>query len=220
MSSSIKIENLQSEVMKYLTDYVEAVVKAIADYGGYTYTPPGMSNGDTYIVEKGDMYRLKEIEPLLSSDSFFEDPVKRCMAMFLAEVMSRSLRDADPDENLFDFVVSAINALSTRPLSPDFHLYFLLRLSAYLGFEPNMDGQGEAFDLENGVRCHPDPANMHVLDEQYSLLLIRLCQMDGTLTLTHAERQHLLDIILLYYKLHLPAFGNVRSLDVLRELFA
>ena len=175
---------------------------------------------DAVIVEKGEMYRLKEIEPLLSSDSFFEDPVKRCMAMFLAEVMSRSLRDADPDENLFDFVVSAINALSTRPLSPDFHLYFLLRLSAYLGFEPNMDGQGEAFDLENGVRCHPDPANMHVLDEQYSLLLIRLCQMDGTLTLTHAERQHLLDIILLYYKLHLPAFGNVRSLDVLRELFA
>lgn len=175
---------------------------------------------DAVIVEKGEMYRLKEIEPLLSSDSFFEDPVKRCMAMFLAEVMSRSLRDADPDENLFDFVVSAINALSTRPLSPDFHLYFLLRLSAYLGFEPNMDGQGEAFDLENGVRCHPDSANMHVLDEQYSLLLIRLCQMDGTLTLTHAERQHLLDIILLYYKLHLPAFGNVRSLDVLRELFA
>lgn len=175
---------------------------------------------NTVIVEKGDIYRLKEIEPLLSPDSFFDDPVKRCMAMFLAEVMSRTLREADPDENLFDFVASAINSLSSGPLSPDFHLYFLLRLSAYLGFEPNMDGAGEAFDLQNGVRCSADPTNLHVLDEKLSFLFIRLCLKDDTLTLTHAERQHLLDIILLYYKLHLPAFGNVRSLDVLRELFA
>lgn len=44
----------QKKLQNNLTDYVEGVVKAIADYGGYTYTPPGMSNSDTYIVEKGD----------------------------------------------------------------------------------------------------------------------------------------------------------------------
>ena len=44
----------QKKLQNNLTDYVEGVVKAIADYGGYTYTPPGMSNKDTYIVQKGD----------------------------------------------------------------------------------------------------------------------------------------------------------------------
>ena len=44
----------QKKLQNNLIDYVEGVVKAIADYGGYTYTPPGMSNGGTYIVEKGD----------------------------------------------------------------------------------------------------------------------------------------------------------------------
>ncbi len=175
---------------------------------------------NTVIVERGDMYSLKEIEPVLSYDSLIDDPIKRCMAMFLAEVMSRTLREADPDENLFDFLVSAIQSLTCGPVSPDFHLCFLLRLSSYLGFEPNIDGVGEAFDLENGIRCCPNPANMHILDGRLFSLFVRLVQTDETLTLTHSERQHLLDVILLYYKLHLPAFGNVRSLDVLRELFA
>ncbi len=40
-----------------LTDYVEGVVRAIADYAGYPYTPPsgtGGSAGNTYIVQRGD----------------------------------------------------------------------------------------------------------------------------------------------------------------------
>lgn len=45
----------QRKLQDNLNDYVEGVVKAIADYGGYTYIPPGMSTGNnTYTVVKGD----------------------------------------------------------------------------------------------------------------------------------------------------------------------
>ena len=45
----------QKKLQNNLTDYVEGVVKAIADYGGYTYIPPGMSSEkNTYTVVKGD----------------------------------------------------------------------------------------------------------------------------------------------------------------------
>lgn len=45
----------QQKLQNNLTDYVEGVVKAIADYGGYTYIPPGLSTGNsTYTVVKGD----------------------------------------------------------------------------------------------------------------------------------------------------------------------
>lgn len=45
----------QKKLQNNLTDYVEGVVKAIADYGGYTYIPPGTSdNNNTYTVVKGD----------------------------------------------------------------------------------------------------------------------------------------------------------------------
>ena len=45
----------QQKLQNNLTDYVEGVVKAIADYGGYTYIPSGMSTEkNTYTVAKGD----------------------------------------------------------------------------------------------------------------------------------------------------------------------
>lgn len=45
----------QQKLKNNLTDYVEGVVKAIAEYGGYTYTPPGTSiEQNTYTVVKGD----------------------------------------------------------------------------------------------------------------------------------------------------------------------
>lgn len=45
----------QKKLQNNLTDYVEGVVKAIADYGGYTYIPPGMSTeNNKYTVVKGD----------------------------------------------------------------------------------------------------------------------------------------------------------------------
>lgn len=45
----------QQKLKNNLTDYVEGVVKAIAEYGGYTYTPPGTSiEENTYTVVKGD----------------------------------------------------------------------------------------------------------------------------------------------------------------------
>lgn len=45
----------QQKLQNNLEDYVEGVVKAIADYGGYTYLPPDISSSqDTYMVQKGD----------------------------------------------------------------------------------------------------------------------------------------------------------------------
>lgn len=45
----------QKKLQNNLTDYVEGVVKAIADYGGYAYVPPGMSTeNNIYTVVKGD----------------------------------------------------------------------------------------------------------------------------------------------------------------------
>ena len=48
-----------SKLRNNLLDYVEGAVKAITEYAGYTYTPPGVetpdiSNNNYYIVQRGD----------------------------------------------------------------------------------------------------------------------------------------------------------------------
>lgn len=42
-----------AQLKNNLNDYVEAVVKSIAEYAGVPYKPPGVS-GNTYVVKKGD----------------------------------------------------------------------------------------------------------------------------------------------------------------------
>lgn len=42
-----------AQLKNNLNDYVEAVVKSIAEYAGVSYKPPGVS-GNTYVVKKGD----------------------------------------------------------------------------------------------------------------------------------------------------------------------
>ncbi len=56
------IDNVKdaNKLKNNIEDYVEGVVKAIADYTGYQYTPPGLNNQQgTYIVRKGDtLYKI------------------------------------------------------------------------------------------------------------------------------------------------------------------
>ena len=53
------IDNINdaNKLRNNLNDYAEAVVKAVAEYAGYTYAPPGESpnqNNEIYIVKRGD----------------------------------------------------------------------------------------------------------------------------------------------------------------------
>lgn len=45
--------NDSKKLQNDLLDYVEAVVRALANYGGYTYVPPEGS-GEYYTVQRGD----------------------------------------------------------------------------------------------------------------------------------------------------------------------
>lgn len=47
-------ENDIRKLRENITDYAEAVVRAIAKYAGYNYTPPNTQTPNTYIVKKGD----------------------------------------------------------------------------------------------------------------------------------------------------------------------
>jgi len=153
------------------------------------------------------------------------DPVKNSLAIFIAEVLYRTLKRSEADENLYQFIEKSVEALDCCQVGlANFHLVFLLKLTRYLGFSPNNDGSdSDYFDLINGDFGRTRPAHAHFLLPQMTRVFSQALQVDYVsmeqLKLNRDVRYKLLEAVVEYYRLHVPDFYGLNSLVVLHALF-
>ena len=108
----------------------------------------------------------------------------------------------------------------------NFHLVFLMRLSRFLGLYPNLEDYhtGDYFDLLNAcfTSTRPQLHSSYINPEEAGRLRQLMRMNYETMHLfgmSRAERTRCLTIMNDYYRLHLPDFPALKSLDVLKELF-
>lgn len=180
-----------------------------------------------YHKPSGNIQRLAELshQPVFLSIPY--DIVKSSIAMFLNEVLYKSLRQHAADEVLFEFLFHAIEILDSldRGLA-DFHLYFLLRLTRFLGFYPDttLSSNATYFDLKNGCYSRMQPPHAFILEQPYTALWTNILNSNfdnlHSLHLSSQERKVILEKILEYYQFHVEGFGRVRSHEVLKEVLS
>lgn len=172
-----------------------------------------------------DLHRIKEVKMACVFTEIPYNPVKNALALFLSEVLYRTLKQDDVDEGLFLFLENSIQQLDCCEKGvANFHLVFLMKLTRYLGFEPNVDGnEFRYFDLMNGVFLQERPLHSHFILPEVSLWFYKVLGCDysllGSLTLSREARVKLIEVLIEYYRLHLPDFHGVQSIDVLHSLF-
>lgn len=146
---------------------------------------------------------LSSRHPLLGIRS---DLHKNTMTLFLSEVLWRVVKEGAAEEGLYDWCLRSILTLDAlRSDFSNFHVRFLLELAVALGFRPSQD------DLLPFVREHTAVAMRLLQAELGEALLIPL---------TGQERNTLCEEILRYLEYHTESAIKVRSLAVLRELYA
>jgi DNA repair protein RecO (recombination protein O) len=151
------------------------------------------------------------------------DVFKQSIALFLAETLAHSLFEEERNPELYEYVETALIWLDTHDKTSNFHILFLLNLTKYLGFYPEQGNlHCSYFDLREGVFTDQKPLNNGIYGEKLilfkSLIGINF-DVIGKLRLNSKSRNIMLDILLDYYELHLPAFKKPKSLDVLKEVF-
>lgn len=180
-----------------------------------------------YHKNTGNVQRISELKnaPVLLSIPY--DVIKSCIAIFLNEVLYKAIKQQSPDENLFDFVFSAIEWLDHQTESvANFHLVFLTRLTRYLGFYPDryMAGNADYFDIKNGQFTRFKPESVSYLSpphtQNFGLVLQTGFEDMQLLKLSNDERRYLVQKLLEYYAMHIEGFGNIKSADVLEEVLA
>jgi DNA repair protein RecO (recombination protein O) len=123
---------------------------------------------------------------------------------------------------LFRFTETCIRFLNDSEQDyVNLHLYFLLELSRYLGFEPQNNYSTERcyFDCREGLFSnYPLSFPLGLNATESGLFSRSLSQSLLQTRITNQERRILLDSILAYFKMHIPGFNDLKSLDVLRVL--
>ena len=174
-----------------------------------------------------NIQHIKEAKAHIPLIAFLTDPVKSALGIFIAELMSKVIREEQTNRLLFDFLLQSVQILELTNVSPaNFHLVFMLRLSRLLGFYPNANDyqKGMFFDMQNGAFTRYQPAHIHFLSSDESVIFYNLLRMSyenmSVFRFSGRERQAIIHRILEYYRLHLSDFPEIKSLKVLHDVFS
>lgn len=159
--------------------------------------------------------------------NLYADPVKNAVVLFLAEILSRVIREQEQNSALYAFLTDAVALYDLlEEGKANFHLLFLLRISEFLGFRIHRESyrEGYWFDMTEGVFTPHTPDHVWYMTPPEAYLLHAVLNMQfsnmATYRFSREQRTALLDKIVLYFRLHLPDLKEIRSLEILKMLFA
>jgi len=165
---------------------------------------------------------LKISEPF--SDLLF-DPIKRAVALFIAELIQNCIYEEEQNTELFLFLHHSILWLDlSKDSCTHFHLTFMMKLTKYLGFTP-MDNSENAlcFDLQTGTFLKHKPVHNYFIEEDELAGWIELinCKYENlkNLHFSNKLKRNLVQALMDYYKLHLIHFKELNSQHILQLIF-
>jgi DNA repair protein RecO (recombination protein O) len=173
---------------------------------------------------KGNLNTLKDTRITYPYESLYQNYTKQAVTYFLAELLNNCLQENEENTALFIFLETSLKWLDLHQNSENFHLVFLIKITRYLGFYPEISGcEKNYFGLKEGRFLENPPYTDFVSGKELilfkELLGTNFDSMDKVL-LNVADRQKLLEVLMKYFELHLSGFRRPRSIQVLKELFS
>ena len=164
---------------------------------------------ETLQKAKSNIHSIKEARPTLALNNINTDIAKSSIAFFITEIIYKTLKDEEVDIDLYNFIEDFIITLEEAENINNYHLIFLIRLTSFLGFLPNIDEIKTEFN-KNYSFDYTTIFKTILSTDNYSL---QFPEIDKT------KRAELLQLILNYYSLHIPNFTEIKSLSILQEVF-
>lgn len=176
---------------------------------------------------KGSLHKLKCASALTNLPELYSDIFKMNIILLWGEILNLILRNEGKNEILFDFIVQSAEYLnSTREGVGNFNLFFLYRLTGIIGFRINTDTwqEGYVFNIHDGSFYPAGNTLSGISGPNTAKIIYRLCisplEEIKDIPLDRQSRNILLDIILLFLSTHLNLNFNIKSVQIIREVFS
>lgn len=149
--------------------------------------------------------------------------LKGAVVMFLSEILTTTLKEEEANPSLYEFLETTLQWLDHETEFANFHLLFLLELSKHLGFYPDTSQSNfPYFNLRSGS-FELKPQTPYTISGENLVLMKQLLGIKfdslNSLKLHSKQRQSFLNLLLLYFELHLSDFRKPKSLQVFNEVF-
>lgn len=169
------------------------------------------------------LHTIKEVKFNYIYKSLHTNIYKSAIVLFLSEILSNVLKEEEKNDDLFHYLETALQYLDNEDQFSNFHILFLLKLTRYLGFQPeNLNTKVPYFNLESGVFEATNNGIYSISGENLVLLKSLLgTNFDALhmIRINAKQRQEFLNMLLYYFELHLGNFKKPKSLQVLNEVF-
>jgi DNA repair protein RecO (recombination protein O) len=227
------------QIIKY--NDTDAIIKAYTEHTGYTgyYVKSYFSTKSRKykkallqpgaLVEmivthknKDTLEYIKEVNTLYHYKNLHTNFDKLNIATFIREILLESLKNEQGDKTLFQFIYNSFVTLDTSFKPANFHLYFLLKLTEYLGFFPDIKNEGYYFDLLNGTSSESIPPHPF-LDKKETIWFKQISGMifavKNDIKIQTNDKKKYIDIMLTYYQLHIAGFKTPKSVEILHKIY-
>lgn len=191
------------------------------------FQPTAILDLVVYHSDNKPMQRIKEFSWGILYTSLLSHVIKNSIASFMTELLQKCLKQPEPNPDLFNFCEASFLELDRADdrVAANFALFFTLHLAHFFGFRmtDNFSSDNQVLDLLEGNFIDHQPVHPHFIEGKNAELTAQLLKVMQPqelheFKLNHEIRRELLLRYLEYYALHIPDFGQMKTLMVLHEV--
>jgi DNA repair protein RecO (recombination protein O) len=182
-----------------------------------------------YHNELKNLQRVKEFKWAYVYENIFFNVFRNSIALFMVELLQRSIKQPEPNSALFDFVEDAFVHLdkASDSVAANFALYFAINVSRFYGFmiADRYSEKTNILDLMEGRYVADKPDHLYFLEGDHSRMVSELLKAMQPSELAHIKlnqetRRVLLHAFETFYALHIQDFGKMKTLPVLEAVLS
>lgn len=217
---------MYTEAWGRLSYYVNSGRRGVAIVGGSKIMLHPLTVIDLVGTKSnGSFHRINEAKRAIISTNIFTDVYKSTISLYITELIYKVVKEDDSNPLLFDFLFYCIKLLDVMEEGKaNFHLFFTLQLTKYLGFYPRDNYEKDFyFDMSNGYFVIIRPTHSFHIDREESALLWQVMNVtSSSLSSIRSSGRHrstLLEKMIEYIGIHHETQYRIKSLEYLKEIF-
>lgn len=166
-----------------------------------------------YHQKQRGVQRVAEVQRYTPNNDILANIKKATIAVFLAELLAKVIREEERNEDLFNFLWQAVVSLNEKTVGYEFfYLTFMLQLGHYLGF-----GISTVQDIYTQLRRSGQywEIDQETLGGLNALLSGKVA---GHIDMDRVVKRRVTEVIIKFYQLHIDSLHTLKSLKVLQEI--